>query len=159
MPIKPKQTRGFSLVEVLIALVVIAIALLGLISAFTYGLRANESSEQRAVALNHARTLMGETRQRADSYGVIGGNSLEAGLADAADADRTALAATPYDTGQVPAGTTFERNIQITKPLGAGYRANISRITVRVYWKERGSEKHVEFTAYTPWKQDSGGGP
>lgn len=59
------RRRGFSLPELLIALVIIAIALLGLISALTYGMRANEGAARRSQALNYARMLMGKIKRNA----------------------------------------------------------------------------------------------
>lgn len=50
----PLTQKGFSLVEILIAIVVLAIGIMGVLGALSYGLHASETSEElsKAIAIN-----------------------------------------------------------------------------------------------------------
>lgn len=149
-----RRPAGFSVPELLIALVIIAIALLGLISALTYGMRANEGAQRRSQALNYARKLMGEIKRNAarPSPNSWVFDTPPAGLFDSSESDHsTALDAAPFDTGQFPADTGMTRNIMVTQPLGSsGHRANLAQVRVRVFWQKNGVEKSVELVSFTP---------
>lgn len=141
--------------ELLIALVIIAIALLGLISALAYGMRANEGAERRSQALNYARMLMGEIKRNAalpspDSWVW---DTPPTGLFDSSDTDHTtALDAAPFDTGLFPPDTRMTRNIMVVQPLASsGHRSRLARVRVRVFWEKNGVEKDVELVGYVPF--------
>lgn len=73
-PTPSKQTlqEGFSLIEVLVTMVVVAIGLMGLISLMMKGLQANASSGLRSIAINQAYDMA--DRMRANLAGVQAGN-------------------------------------------------------------------------------------
>ena len=56
-----KQEHGFTLIEVLVAQVILIIGTLALWSVFVAGLRYNSESENRTVATNIAQYIMEET--------------------------------------------------------------------------------------------------
>lgn len=78
----PRRDRGFSLLEVLIALLVLSIGLLGLAGLQVFSLKYNHQSYERTQA-----TLMTydiADRMRANPEGVFGGNYDSIGKTDAA---------------------------------------------------------------------------
>lgn len=148
------KRRGFSLIEILIVVVVVAIALMGLMASLAFGLQASGNAERMTEATNHARRVVGIIRADATSAqtGVFPGtapytpnNALE----NADDSERTALNAAPLT--DLPGDTNMERNIQITyltDPGGQPQRDNLARIQVRVFWTVKGQEHMVEMVAF-----------
>ena len=55
-----RRAGGFTLLEVLVAFTILAIALTALIQAFSQGLRASTVAEERATAVLVARSIMAE---------------------------------------------------------------------------------------------------
>ena len=81
----PVVNGGFSLVEVLIAVIVLAVGLLGMAGLQISALRANESARFRTIATQASLDLI--DRLRADPYAVLGSRGLRATLAADACAD------------------------------------------------------------------------
>lgn len=142
-----RKAMGFSLIEVMITVVVVAIALLGLLSAFAYGMKADENAHRRSEATNHARFILGQVRRDASVMQDWTSNSLPAAFL-MADADRDRLDAAPL--AGLPANSNTTRNIQVTRGVGAGHLSNLARVQVRVYYSIRGNEKSVEVIALQP---------
>lgn len=67
----PRQS-GFTLIEVLVTIVIVAVGLLGLGSLMLKGLQANASSQLRSVAVSQAYDMA--DRMRANIPGVLAGN-------------------------------------------------------------------------------------
>lgn len=131
-----------TLVEVLVAVGVLSVGILGLISTFIYGTQATKHGVLMSEANNHARQLVAQIRINNFPFST----TPVTGLVDASPSDRTPLAAAPFQSGggaEVTGGTDFTRNISIS------YNADndLATITVRVYWFERGSERNVELIA------------
>jgi type II secretory pathway pseudopilin PulG len=55
---KQKQEKGFSLIETVIALVVLMVGILGTISALSFSIFSVQDSEKRSIAKEHARSTM-----------------------------------------------------------------------------------------------------
>lgn len=131
---------GFSLIEILIAVGVIGIGILGLLGAFAFGLGAVNTGERTTAATSLARHVLEHVRVNATNIGGPGifPSPPPAGLDDAEDA-RTALDDPPFDTSGLPAGANYSRNVQVT------YLApRVAQIRVRIFWSERSNEKVVE---------------
>jgi len=100
----PRAVRGMTLIEVLIAIVIFAIGLLGIASLQVSGLRYTKASQSRATAAMQAENLI--DRMRANPIGVNDGLyfNLEqvansSGLPDCAGADCTPEEIATYDWG------------------------------------------------------------
>jgi type IV pilus assembly protein PilV len=89
-----RQDKGFSLVEVLVAMVVLSIGLLGLAGLQTAGLKANNSAYQRSQANIMANDIL--DRMRANRVGIA------AGYYD------DPYESTPSDPGCVTSGCTVD---------------------------------------------------
>jgi len=69
---QPSTSKGFSLIEVLVTLVIVIVGLLGLASLMLKGLQTNASSQLRTVAVSQAYDIA--DRMRANVVGVRAGN-------------------------------------------------------------------------------------
>ena len=130
---------GFTLLEVLIAIVVLSIGLLGLAGLQAAGLRNNTSAYMRTIATQQVHDMA--DRMRANLIGVTGGNY---------DSITTAIPANPgcIATGctaaQMAVYDAFEWNTmnQNLLPLGTGTVTRIGsppgidRFTISVRWDD-----------------------
>lgn len=69
---KIKATRGLTLIEVMIAMVVLVIAILGLTSTFVSGLKISQSSVNLTGATNVARELLETVKKRGYAATTVG---------------------------------------------------------------------------------------
>ncbi|MFB0935860.1 MAG: type IV pilus modification protein PilV [Propionivibrio sp.] len=69
---KTNHQQGFSLIEVLVTMIIVAIGLMGLISLMMKGLQANATSSLRTMAINQAYDMA--DRMRANLAGVQAGD-------------------------------------------------------------------------------------
>lgn len=127
--------RGFSLIEVLIALVVLAIGLLGLALLQTMNLRYTKSADQRTKAVNLAGSMldmMRSNRSQAAAYAITPG--------DFDSVDATGGCASPDAAGAVPNRVRWM--CEIVETLGPGSTGRVtfdgSTATVVVSWEEDG---------------------
>jgi len=136
-----RRAQGFSLIEVLIVIIVVALALLGTIASMTFGLKSSKQAERLSEATNYARESIGLVRDQ----GLAWATPLDAALNDS-ESTRRDLNAAPLTA--MPAGTNMKRNIQVLQGTGPGELANVARVRVRVYWTIDGHEKSVELVAF-----------
>lgn len=131
--------RGVGLVEVLVAVLVVAFGMLGMVSLQLFTLRNNQSSLERGMAV-------------AQSHSII----------DAMHADRTNAINDLFDIGlgdAAPTGTTFREvalaswRADLVAALGAGatgaVNCNGSLCTVTIRWDDAragGSDSHTVTT-------------
>lgn len=139
---------GFTLIELMVVIGVISIALLGLIASMIFGMKANESASRRTIALNHARTIMGEIRDSDKSYVWP---TRHAALMNN-PTDRIALNAAPLsDPVLADNPEQMTRNVLISLLTGDAYRVNnLRKVQVRVYFTVKGIEKSVELIGFVP---------
>ncbi len=57
------RARGFTLLEVIVAFTILSVALIGLLQAFTTGMRGLSAAQASAAAVMHARSKMDEIGQ------------------------------------------------------------------------------------------------
>lgn len=142
---------GFTMIEVLVALVVLAIGLLGIAALYLDSLRAGRTAIYRTQAVNMAADLA--DRIRANRQGVLAYVSAfaDAHVADA-NCEDPAAGCTPAEMAgtdlarwkdtleaQLPGG---EGEVQVTAPAVAGDPGNYV-ITVR--WTEVGEAAPVQY--------------
>lgn len=103
-PTAGRAMRGMTLIEVLVAIVIFAIGLLGIAALQVSGLRYTKASQSRAVAAMQADNII--DRMRANPVGVNDGLYLDlaavadgSGLPDCASAECTPAEMATYDWG------------------------------------------------------------
>ncbi len=145
-----RKESGFSMVEVLVALVVLAIGLLGIAALYLNSLQSGRTAIYRTQAITLAADLadrirMNRTAQAAygslfaDAEAVVGTCSTTGGCSDA-DLASTDLANWKTQiTQQLPNG---EGQVVVTAPAGAG-EPTTYLVTVR--WAEVGAAAPVTF--------------
>lgn len=130
MRARPTRQTGFSLLEVLITMVVVALGLLGFAGLQTYSLKSNRVSMQRSLATLHA-------------YSIV--DSMRANRAAAASYVQ-AFADTPACPADAPAVTgvvatddmaRWNQAVACDLPSGQGDIAvNGNTVTVSVRWRD-----------------------
>jgi type IV pilus modification protein PilV len=140
--------RGFSLTEVLIAIAVIAVGLLGTTAALLYGVRGQTVSGRHTQAMNSARQLMEFIRsKRLYSAATLPNDASPTDLEAAIGAEnpknfdggKSLFALTPAERG------TFRRQITMAKLGTTGMDSRLVEVRVRILWKDRSDLGATQF--------------
>ena len=127
----PHTQRGFSLLEILVTIVVVALGLLGFAGLQVYSLKSNRIALHRSQATLHAHDLI--DRMRANRAVAIAGTYNQ-------DYTVTACSADPSLPGNVAGDDLAEWNnsIACNFPTGAGKItvSNTGTVTLWIKWKE-----------------------
>ena len=73
---KASLKKGFTLVEVLMAIGIITLVILTFVSSMNYSILLNANVKERMIAMNDAVLVMEQIRTRANTYGLTGANSV-----------------------------------------------------------------------------------
>jgi type IV pilus assembly protein PilV len=128
-----RDQKGFTLMEVLIAVLILSIGLLGLASLQANGLRSNFSSYARSQAVLMANDMADRIRANPTQAAAGGYNNVTATVSDPGCllADCTALQMVSHDIA------AWYSNLQNTLPLGTGtVTGNGTVFTVSVMWDD-----------------------
>ena len=138
--------RGFTLVEALVALVVLSIGLLGIAALYLDSLRAGRDALLRTQALNLASDLA--DRVRANRMGEASYAILAAETAVAVAACKTTVGCTPADLALTDLAE-WKNSINQLLPNGTGEVRFIAAIPNRyeivITWTQPGSDVAQEF--------------
>jgi type IV pilus assembly protein PilV len=141
--LRMRPPRGFSLVEVLVALVVMAVGMLGIAALYVEGLRAGRTSVYRTTAVN----LAADMADRIKANPVAG--PAYAGTGPGADSG-CVNGAEPCTPDELAADDWFRwlADLQARLPQGSSAQVDFSpaagpapaRYTITVSWPEPGQE-------------------
>lgn len=139
--------RGFTLVEVLVALVVLSVGMLGIAGLYLEGLRAGRTALYRTNAINLAADMADRIRANAGAGAAYAGTGpgVDGGCVNGpVDCTAADLAADDwYDwtnrfATQLPEGATGEISVDGAPPA--------PRFTITVAWPEPGEEQPASYT-------------
>jgi uncharacterized protein (TIGR02598 family) len=123
-----RRKNGFTLLEIVIALAILAIGLVGILSLFPVGFEASRRASMLTEATIHAQQKMEEFKQ--EGYDYLN---------------------TTY-TGNTPSGYTdfgdnsgLEWQVTVSEIDPPG---NLKSVTLDVRWQEKGSYKNETFVTY-----------
>jgi len=125
-----KGQRGFTLVEVLVAVVLLMSAIVVVGSAFNYAINVTASTQARVAASNDAGKVMEEVRRVADMVGLNGAGSVS-----------DPVYWSTWIQNQTYSNNS-EQSVSVTFPDGIGQHP--LHVMVQVSWNEKGATRQYE---------------
>jgi type IV pilus assembly protein PilV len=137
MPLRTHRQNGFSLIELLIALLILAIGLLGMASLMMTSMKSNQSASMRSQASWLAYDII--ERMRSNSTEAIQGNEYVIAAAAAAPADPDCKN-NVCNAGNVAKQDMFEWKTKLADAALSGEVSHASNAyTVIISWQEDSS--------------------
>lgn len=158
-----RGSRGISLAELLIAIFVVSVGVLGTVSALWYGIRSEKYSERRANAVFQAREMVNAIREGnypfnggSDNNGIpwmTVGSELNDGDYDADsddDGDRRPFNAPPFENLYPTNEFNFQRRVEMKQlsTSSSSYESDLAAIKVTLFWNEGRHDKEVTLWGY-----------
>ena len=147
----PRRPRGFSLIEILFAVLITAFALLGVFASFAFAINSTRFSGRMTQAVTWNRQVIELIRGRNLPFIVPLPPPEKSGLNDPLNLPFEKLPdlnAAPF-LNDLPLGTGFKRSIQVRRLSNnaADYRYTVAEITVTIFWMENGRPRNVSMKA------------
>lgn len=118
------KKTGFTLLEILIAIVLFTVGVIAVVWIFSSGLVSSIDAENTTIAMNLAQGKMEEIRN----------------LAFASIADEAKAAVSGF--------SGFQREVEVDDPVGDPTTDDLKQVTVTVYWTYQGGEVEVPLVTY-----------
>lgn len=120
-----KRSHGFSLIEVLVAIGILAVGLVAIISIFPFSIKANKGAELASVASSYARSQLEQVL--ATNYDDVGSGTIEA---------RARVSSNPSDVAYVLERQTVVSFVD-SSLNASGSDLGLKKIVVTVFWPNR----------------------
>lgn len=161
MKLVTRKSRGFSLAEVLIAILVVAIGLAGVTSALVYGIQNSKRGKEVSESSQLARTFFEYMQQTSviDTAGITapdGWPDSESGINDGPQARRLLNEAPFGAVSFVPERVSrYKRNISLERLSDdpSSHRYKLARVTVRVYWEDDSGDHNSKVTGVIEYER------
>lgn len=138
------RAGGFTLIESLVAMVVMSVGMLGIAALYVEGLRAGRTSIYRTVAIDLASDMADRIRANPTAVAAYNGDGVGAVDAGCVNADCTPAEMAATDT------VRWHQSVQTLLPDGAANvavvaGANNSAYTITVTWTEPGVDQPLDY--------------
>src|SRR2546429_485029 len=150
MPRRPAGPRGFTMIEMLVALVVLAVGMLGVASLFGISLHSGSSAITRMQAVNLATDLADRIRA----------NRRAAGAYNGAPADNHCVGATAVScsAAQMAADDLYWWQRQLSRAIVGGTATGTvtevdgtpATYTIRITWTEKSGQQQYQMQIQVP---------
>ncbi len=146
-----RKMVGFSLAEVLVALAVLSVSLLGTAAALHFGMQAVLHGSLMSEASSNARALLEVMVAENRAFSSLGLPGTSSGFNDAPGVTR-ALNAPPFDSPdyQFSAGSRYQRHIEVQASTVASdgvtaraWKDDVRMVSVTVLWTESGHSRSL----------------
>ncbi len=146
-----RRPGGFTQIEIAIAVVVLAVGILGVFASFAFAIQSTRFSGRMTQAVTWNRQVLELIRVRNLPFTVPLPPPEESGLNDPPNQPFEKLPdlnAAPF-LNDLPLGTGFKRSIQVRRLSNnvADYRYTVAEITVTIFWMENGRPRNVSMKA------------
>ncbi|MDN6871386.1 type IV pilus modification protein PilV [Pseudomonas citronellolis] len=144
--------QGFTLIEVMIALVVLAVGLLGMATLMTTSLQSSQGAYRRSQASLLAYDLVERMRVNRSQAITSDDYTLSSGAADASAPSCNSAGCTPQQQAQLDMYQWRDAlNAALPDATATVTRANVNQYTVTINWTEVGSDmKNASNQTITP---------
>lgn len=147
MHLRRHKGWGASALEVILALAIISLGLLGVASVYTFGATASRTSDRQVEALRLAEELLEKIRVQNLPFAAGYPPAWLRPQGELASEEAVPLDSPPF-RGQFPAESGFLRQVSMHRLAQAGdFRFDLVEIDVRVGWSLEGRERWVELKA------------
>ncbi len=145
------------MIELMIAIFVVSVGILGTISALWYGIKSEKQSERRSHAVFQARELINILRSGNYPFSnpanlVVGSDVNDGDIDNDADdsGSRKPFNAPPFGNHFPENPFNFQRRIEMKQISNDpnSHLSNMAAIKVTVFWNEGRSDKEVTLWAY-----------
>lgn len=119
-----RGARGFTLLEMLLALIILMVGVLSTVYLVSRGIVATNDTESTEQAMALAQQRMEALRSGA--YAAIVNEPLAA----------------------VPGWANFSRQVAVSQPVGTGASIQIRQVVVTVFWSTTGGNQSLSLTTY-----------
>ena len=127
MDISLKAEKGFTLLEVLVAIVLLVVGVAVLVGLFSNALIGSSDAENTTIAMNLIQGRMEEIRNLGFSNII------------------------PESKADVSGFPEFQREVAIYDPEGDPTVNDLKQVTVTVYWTFKGNEVNISAVTYVSW--------
>lgn len=135
-----KDKRGFTLLEIIFALAILTIGLVGVLALFPTGLRASKRGSDFTTATFLAQQMLEQIKRGGFTYATLDTNS----PTNQWCADERESTDPPFENAFAPPDDGFAFSV-VQSGIGI---SNLNQVTCEIYWVDRGAVRSEQFITY-----------